>query len=115
MNIRTTALLGMLATLLAGPAAWADDEGMSFSGKLTVGKRISYLYYFGEESGDSRVWYFDTRSPAGKAILAVCKPNRPCYGTGSTRLDTPPPKGLPEVTSGSERITRVSRVSRRPD
>lgn len=98
-------------SLLTSPVLAGDEE--TFSGKLTVTPKYSYLYYFGEESGDSAVWYFETTSDAGKAITAVCQNKRDCYVSGMTTSDRKKPKEIPETTSGSWRVVSVIKASRK--
>lgn len=106
----------VLTGLLLSQQALASDDETSFSGTLHRGKVHSYVHYFGEESGDTLAWYFDNRSPAGKAILATCRPARPCHVTATTTSDKTKPADIPETTSGSWRVLSVTKVSRKaPD
>lgn len=70
-----TTLLACLANPLYAAGKPELTTG-TIAGEFNPGPKYSYLYYFGEESGDSLLWYFETRSPAGQMIAAACKPEQ---------------------------------------
>jgi len=85
----------------------------NFAGKLTIGKKYSYIFYYGEESGDSIVHYFDTKSDVGRKIISVCKNfKNDCCGVATIDIDNKVPKGIPESTSGTSRIVAARKIKR---
>jgi hypothetical protein len=86
----------------------AANENQAFDGILKIGKQYSYIFYFGEQSGDTVVYFFDTNSAVGKKILSLCKNNSPCFGIGTLKSVTQAPVGIPETTSGRYKITAMT-------
>jgi hypothetical protein len=92
--------------------AIAQENQSRFNGTLKIGQRYSYVFYFGQESGDTVIYFFETNSPVGKKITSVCKNNNPCSGLASLATgETNIPREIPESTSGTYRIISVSSVS----
>lgn len=83
------------------------NETRGFSGTLNLGKQYSYLFYFGKETGDTAVYFFETNSAAGKKILSVCKDKGECSGRGSLKWGAKLPAGIPEPTSAQAEIISV--------
>ena len=94
-------------------SANAEDYQTEFSGVLKTGKQYSYIFYFGQESGDTVAYFFESKSKVGKKILSVCKNDKPCSGFGKTKLEDKIPKEIPETTSGTYKITSISKVQLR--
>jgi hypothetical protein len=111
-TLLATALLACFANPLYAAGKPELTTG-TVAGEFTPGAKYSYLYYFGAESGDSVVWYFETQSPAGQMITAACKPKKQCYVTGGYLTDKKIPKEIPETTSGSWRLVEVTQASRK--
>ncbi len=88
--------------------ASAANENREFNGTLKVGKQYSYIFYFGKQSGDTVVYFFDTDSAVGKKILSLCKNNSPCSGRGALKAVTAAPAGIPETTSGRYKIMAMA-------
>ncbi len=88
--------------------ASAANENRAFNGTLKVGKQYSYIFYFGQQSGDTVVYFFDTDSAVGKKILSLCKNNSPCSGRGALKAVTEAPSGIPETTSGRYKIMAIA-------
>jgi hypothetical protein len=95
-----------LSSLLLCDVSVAGENG-SFSGTLNIGKQYSYLFYFGRQSGDTAVFFFETNSTAGKKILSVCKDKGPCSGRGSLKWGAQLPAGIPEPSSAQAEILSV--------
>jgi Bacterial SH3 domain len=96
-----------LSSLLVCSAS-AANENREFNGTLKIGKQYSYIFYFGKQTGDTVVYFFDTDSAVGKNILSRCKNNSPCSGSGALKAVTEAPQGIPETTSGRYRITAIA-------
>lgn len=111
--MKPIAILAGLSTLLVSTTAIADEYQSQFDGILTIGKQYSYVYYFGEISGDSVVYFFETNSVVGKKITSVCNNNNGCSGIATLELveDSQRPQGIPETTSGNFRIISVLTAS----
>jgi hypothetical protein len=95
-----SALAGSIAlsTLLVCNAS-AANENRKFDGTLKVGKQYSYIFYFGQQTGDTVVYFFDTDSAVGKKILSLCKNNSPCSGNGALKAVTEAPAGRYKITA----------------
>ncbi|HBE58443.1 MAG TPA: hypothetical protein DEG17_18290 [Cyanobacteria bacterium UBA11149] len=111
--MKTIAILAALSTLLLGSPAIADEYQAQFQGALTIGKQYSYIFYFGEITGDSVVYFFETNSVVGKKITSVCRNNQLCAGIATLEQveDSKLPQGIPETTSGNYRIISVLKAS----
>ncbi|HEY9799595.1 hypothetical protein [Anabaena azotica] len=115
--MKLIAILAAVNTLLVSEAVIANNHQhqQSFDGTLRIGKQYSYIFYFGEQSGDTVVYFFQTNSAVGRKIRSVCRNNRYCSATGSLQIQNSHqiPKGIPESTSGTYRVTSVSATSSR--
>ncbi|BAZ90032.1 hypothetical protein NIES932_15190 [Raphidiopsis curvata NIES-932] len=111
MKILWALLPTTLIALHAGDLLAQDRFTGEFRGDLKIGKTHSYLFYFGRESGDIVIYFFETQSPVGKKITRVCKQNKLCRGKAQLQLVQSIPKGIPESTSGTYKIISVSQVN----
>jgi Bacterial SH3 domain len=104
-------LAGMIAlsSLLVCEISVANDN-RGFSGTLNIGKQYSYLFYFGEQTGDTAVYFFETNSAAGKKILSICKEKSECSGSGSLKWGAKLPAGIPEPSSAQAEIISVMEI-----
>lgn len=117
MNLKQVFVSVTMSTLFVGGVVMATPESATeeyIAGVLTIGKKASYILYFGEDSGDSVIWYFDTKSKVGEKILSVCRAKSDCFVYGSTQVEAKVPKEIPESTSGTSKIISVSKISRKP-
>ncbi|MBJ7899361.1 MAG: hypothetical protein GC158_05450 [Cyanobacteria bacterium RI_101] len=94
-------------------SANAEDYQTEFSGVLKVGKQYSHIFYSGKETGDTVAYFFENKSKVGQKILSTCKNNKPCSGSGNTEIEDKIPKEIPETTSGTYKITSISKVQPR--
>ena len=91
--------------------ASASNINREFSGTLKTGEQYSYIFYFGKQSGDTLVYFFDTNSAVGKKILSNCKNNSQCFVNGSLEQVTKVPEGIPDSTSGRYKVTTAVAVT----
>lgn len=81
----------------------------SVSGTLEIGKTVSAILYFGEESGDYAGYCFTNNSAAGKKILAACKNNEECEVSGKLDYESAcKVPGLEADLSSSGKIISVT-------
>lgn len=86
------------------------DSG-SVSGTLEIGKTVSAILYFGEESGDYAGYCFTNNSAAGKKILATCKKGEKCEVSGKMDYESScKVPGLEADLSNSGKIISVTSV-----
>jgi hypothetical protein len=111
MKILWALLPTTLIALNAGELFAQEKFAGEFNGNLQIGKTHSHVFYFGKESGDTLVYFFETQSPVGKKIISICKRNKPCMGKAQLQIVKPIPKGIPESTSGTYKIISVSQVN----
>jgi hypothetical protein len=113
MKILWALLPTTLIALNTGDLLAQERFAGEFSGDLTIGKTHSYIFYFGKESGDTVIYFFETQSPVGKKITRVCKQKKLCRGKAQLQLQVVQsiPKGIPESTSGTYKIVSVSQVN----
>ncbi|EFA73755.1 hypothetical protein CRD_01069 [Raphidiopsis brookii D9] len=83
----------------------------TLAGISRLGKPTPYVFYFGKESGDTVIYFFETQSPVGKKITRVCKQNTLCRGKAQLQVVKSIPKSIPESTSGTYKIISVSQVN----
>jgi hypothetical protein len=113
MKLKQITIWATLLTLLTGSPVIADEYQNEFNGVLKVGKQYSYIFYFGEQSGDTVAYFFKTQSAVGQQIMSVCKNNQRCSGNASLRMEDKIPKEIPETTSGTYKIISVSKLKSR--
>ncbi|NLQ04101.1 hypothetical protein [Cylindrospermopsis raciborskii] len=111
MRILWALLPTTLIALNAGDLLAQERFAGDFSGDLKIGKTHSYVFYFGKESGDTVIYFFETQSPVGKKITRVCKQNTLCRGKAQLQVVKSIPKSIPESTSGTYKIISVSQVN----
>jgi hypothetical protein len=97
----------VLSSVFVGNTVTAN-ENQKFDGILKVGKQYSYIFYLGEVTGDTVVYFFNTNSAVGKRLLSTCKDNRQCSGSGSLKAVDEIPKGIPKPLSGKYKIISIA-------